>query len=80
MVISYVLRLRPEELADGRFVGEVEAVTSRQRRHIRTMDQMLTFILTTLASQVSATSTALCVATDEEPDARSRPRAGEGLS
>lgn len=75
MVISYVLRLRPDELADGRFIGEVEAVTSRQRRHIRTIDQMVAFILATLASQVAATTTAACVAIDEEPD----PDSHEGI-
>lgn len=58
MVISYVVRLRPDALADGRFVGEIEAVTSQQRRSIRTIDQMAAFILATMPGQVSAASTA----------------------
>lgn len=68
MVISYVLRLRPDTLADGRFVGEVEAVTSRQRRRISTIDQMAAFILSTMVSQVSATATARQVAIDDDAD------------
>jgi hypothetical protein len=66
MVISYVLRLRPDALVDGRFVGEVEAVTSRQRRRISTIDQMAAFIISTMGSQVSATTTARLVATDDD--------------
>lgn len=58
MVISYVLRLRPDALADGRFVGEIEAVASRQRRSIRTVEQMSKFILATMAGQVTAAASA----------------------
>jgi hypothetical protein len=65
MVISYVLRLRPDALADGRFVGEIEAVTSRQRTSIRTMDQMATFILATMPGQVTATVAARHEAADD---------------
>ena len=65
MVISYVLRLRPDALADGRFVGEIEAVTSRQRTSIRTIDQMATFILATMPGQVTATVAARHGAADD---------------
>jgi hypothetical protein len=58
MVISYVVRLRPDALADGRFVGEVEAVTSQERTSIRTLDQMAAFILATMPGQVCSGSTA----------------------
>ena len=58
MVISYVLRLRPDALADGRFVGEIEAVSSQERTRIRTIDQMTGFILATMESQVCSGSTA----------------------
>lgn len=54
MLISYVLRLRPDALADGRFVGEIEAVTTRQRRSVRTVDQVAAFILQTTPEQVEA--------------------------
>lgn len=54
MLISYVLRLRPDALADGRFVGEIEAVTSRQRSMVRTVDQMAAFVLATMPDQVVA--------------------------
>ena len=52
MVISYVVRLRPDALADGLFVGEIEAVTSQDRRAIRTVEQMTEFILATMPAQV----------------------------
>ena len=54
MLISYVLRLRPDALADGRFVGEIEAVTSRQRTLVRTVDQVAAFVLATMPDQVTA--------------------------
>ena len=54
MLISYVLRLRPDALADGRFVGEIEAVTSRQRTLVRTVDQVAAFVLATMPDQVVA--------------------------
>jgi hypothetical protein len=65
MVISYVLRLRPDALADGRFVGEIEAVTSQDRARIRTLDQMTTFILATVERQVCSGSTARRLAAAE---------------
>lgn len=58
MLISYVVRLRSDALADGRFVGEVEAVTSRQRRSIRNIDQLAAFVLATMAVQVASKETA----------------------
>jgi hypothetical protein len=53
MSISYVLRLRSDALADGRFVGEIEAVSDAQRQVVRTIDQMAAFILETGRSQAS---------------------------
>lgn len=53
MLISYVLRLRPDALADGRFLGEIEAVTTRQRHAIRTVDQVEAFILQTSPEQAA---------------------------
>lgn len=49
MLISYVLRLRPDSLAKGRFVGEIEAVTTRERSSVRSVDQVAAFILGTVA-------------------------------
>lgn len=69
MVISYVVRLRPDALADGRFVGEVEAVTSRQRTRIRTLEQLAAFILATMPTQVSSSSAARQLATEEDDSA-----------
>jgi hypothetical protein len=65
MVISYVVRLRPDALSDGRFVGEIEAVTSRQRSSVRTLDQIAAFILATMPSQVCTASSARQIAMDD---------------
>lgn len=64
MLISYVLRLRPDALADGRFVGEIEAVTSRQRSLVRNVDQLAAFVLATMPDQVVAN----VAARDLEPE------------
>jgi len=64
MLISYVLRLRPDALADGRFVGEIEAVTSRQRSLVRNVDQVAAFVLATMPDQVVAS----VAARDREPE------------
>jgi hypothetical protein len=78
MVISYVLRLRPDALADGRFVGEIEAVTSQERTRIRTLAQMATFILDTMDGQVCSGSTArqLALEGSGEHDVGDRPPQG----
>ncbi|MDA8400681.1 MAG: hypothetical protein M0008_11685 [Actinomycetota bacterium] len=47
MLISYVLRLRADELALGHVVGEVEAVASGQRFVVRSMEQMMAFLMET---------------------------------
>lgn len=51
MSISYIIRLRPDALSEGRFVGEVEAVSSTERRAVRTLDQIAAFILETRQHQ-----------------------------
>lgn len=43
MLVSYVLRLVPDELADGRLIGEVEAVGTGERRAIHGMDELMGF-------------------------------------
>lgn len=67
MLISYVVRLRSDALADGRFVGEIEAVTSRQRRSIRNIDQLAAFVLATMAVQVASKETAWEIACEVDP-------------
>jgi hypothetical protein len=67
MLISYVVRLRSDALVDGRFVGEVEAVTSRQRRSIRNIDQLASFVLATMAGQVASKETAREIVLDVDP-------------
>jgi hypothetical protein len=68
MVISYVVRLRPDALADGRFVGEIEAVTSRERTGIRSLEQLAAFILATMPGQVCSSSTARVLAVEASDD------------
>jgi hypothetical protein len=52
MVISYVLRVRPESLDEGRIVGEVEAVASGQRSAVRSIEQVLAFLVETAEDEV----------------------------
>jgi hypothetical protein len=53
MMISYVLRLRPTRIREGEFVGEVEAVTSGRRFPIRSLEQMVSFVLTTMEDELA---------------------------
>ncbi|HEX5268587.1 MAG TPA: hypothetical protein VFW24_17615 [Acidimicrobiales bacterium] len=43
MLVSYVLRLVPDQLSGGRLVGEVEAVNTGERRAIHGADELLGF-------------------------------------
>lgn len=43
MRLSYVLRLVPEDLADGRLVGEVEAVLDGSRGAVRGAEDLVAF-------------------------------------
>ena len=43
MLVSYVLRLVPEELAAGRLIGEVEAVASGERRAVHGAAELQAF-------------------------------------
>jgi hypothetical protein len=43
VLVSYVVRLVPEELAHGRFVGEVEDVTTGIQRRIKDVDEFVRF-------------------------------------
>jgi len=54
MFVSYVLRLRPESVRDGRFVGEVEAVATGHRFAIRSLEQLAAFIRETVSEEVLA--------------------------
>ncbi len=73
MLISYVVRLRSDALADGRFVGEIEAVTSRQRRSIRNIDQLAAFVLATMAVQVASKETAREIVFEVDPSLDREP-------
>jgi hypothetical protein len=71
MVISYVLRLRADDLADGRFVGEIEAVATRRKGPVRNADQIAAFVLDTAASQaLEVDSAAAQVHWDEDVPVR----------
>ena len=54
MFISYVLRLRPESVAGGRFLGEVEAVTTGQRFAVGSFDQLIAVVLETIVGEREA--------------------------
>ena len=53
MFVSYVLRVRPESLKDGRFTGEVEAVATGQRYAVRSLDELLAFVLETMGEEMT---------------------------
>ncbi|HXW39477.1 MAG TPA: hypothetical protein VEJ44_07265 [Acidimicrobiales bacterium] len=57
MFVSYVLRVRPESLKDGRFAGEVEAVATGQRFAVRSADELLAFVLETAAEEMAQSTT-----------------------
>jgi hypothetical protein len=61
MFVSYVLRVRPENLSKDRFVGEVEAVGTGQRYAVRSFDQVVAFVLETMRDEVDLTRDALAV-------------------
>jgi len=45
VIVSFVLRLRAEELAEGRITGEMEEVVSGERRAIRSLDEVNMFCI-----------------------------------
>lgn len=55
MVISYVLRVHPESLDEGRVAGEVEAVASGRRYAFRSLEQVQAFLIETAEEQLSRT-------------------------
>jgi hypothetical protein len=62
VIVSYVLRVRPDRLSDGRFSGEVEAVATGQRFAVRSLDELLAVVLETVGDE-SALSRSLAVET-----------------
>jgi len=51
MFVSYVLRVRPQSVAEGRLVGEIEAVATGQRYAVRSLDQLMAFVLETVRDE-----------------------------
>lgn len=51
VIVSYVLRVRPDRLSDGRFRGEVEAVATGQRFSVRSLDELLAIVLETVQDE-----------------------------
>lgn len=76
MVISYVLRVRPDALAEGHFVGEIEAVASQERARFRSVDQLKAFVLSTMDDQVCSGSTARQLAVVDDEDGQLTPDRG----
>jgi hypothetical protein len=52
--VSYVLRLRSNYLAEGKFVGEVEGVATGHRFPVRSVEQLVAFVLETTGSEEAA--------------------------
>jgi hypothetical protein len=52
MFVSYVLRVRPEGLKEGRLTGEVEAVATGQRFAVRSVDELMAFVLETVGEEM----------------------------
>jgi hypothetical protein len=46
-----IRHFRPESLREGRFTGEVEAVATGQRHAVRSLDQLLSFVLETMGEE-----------------------------
>jgi hypothetical protein len=53
MFVSYVIRLRPEQLHRGLFAGEIEAVASGHCEHVDSAAQMEEFMLRTMTSEMA---------------------------
>jgi hypothetical protein len=51
VIVSYVLRVRPEGLRDGSFTGELEAVATGQRFRVRSVDELVAFVLETVGDE-----------------------------
>jgi len=57
MFVSYVLRVRPEGVRDGRFSGEVEAVATGQRFAVRSVEELVAFVLETVGEEMVLSKT-----------------------
>ena len=65
VLVSYVIRLRSNYLADGKFVGEVEGVATGLRFPIQSLEQLVAFVLETTGSEEAAARNG-ALAIDEE--------------
>jgi hypothetical protein len=57
MFVSYVLRVRPEGVREGHFAGEIEAVATGQRFAVRSVDELVAFVLETVGEEMLLTRT-----------------------
>lgn len=51
MQVSYVLRLRTDQLAQGRFGGEIEGVATGRRHGVSSLEQLAAFLIQSAASE-----------------------------
>jgi hypothetical protein len=83
MVISYVLRLRPELSQDGNLSGEVEAVGSGKRAGFGSIAQLTEILMKTLPEELAKAEIAdqrrSSSSTNWTPTASTSPRAGGGV-
>jgi hypothetical protein len=54
VLVPYILRLRSNYLAQGKFVGEVEGVATGQRIPIQSVEQLIAFVLETTGAEEAA--------------------------
>ncbi|MGH9043503.1 MAG: hypothetical protein ACRDVP_01445 [Acidimicrobiales bacterium] len=54
MFVSYVLRVRPDAAEQGLLSGEVEAVTTGTRMTVRTMGDLISFVLATAPKEADS--------------------------
>jgi hypothetical protein len=62
VIVSYVLRVRPDRVSKRRFSGEVEAVATGQRFAVRSLEELLAVVLETVGEE-SALGRSLSVET-----------------
>lgn len=51
MFVSYVLRVRPEEIEPDRLTAQIEAVATGERAIVHSSDEIIDFVIATLGAQ-----------------------------
>jgi hypothetical protein len=59
MLVSYVIRVHPDRIGQGAFAGEVEAVASGRKSGVKSLEELLTFVASTVDDESTAIRDAL---------------------